>query len=278
MATRSPDGRAAIKAAAQGGFEAWVSFGTDPATGKRLREYVRGRTKSDVAAQVKDLEAKRDSGYRPVNNRETLLAWFDVWAAGKQVAVAEKTYRGYMTDRRHLVTSGVGEVRMSRLRVEDVSKLYRHILDSGCSGGTVLHVRRTLSPCLKAAVHVGRLARNPLPYADVPRHRARNIAPLSEDEALSVLDAALADRNAARWYLALLVGPRQGECLALKWDDLDLQSGTAHIHQSLYRGRWKHGCDDPETCLVGTGAGRHVAKRGADCPQRFGGGLLLGPT
>ena len=33
--------------------------------------------------------------------------------------------------------------------------------------------------------------------------------------------------------LALTTGMRQGELLGLKWDDIDLQTGTLHIRRTL---------------------------------------------
>jgi integrase len=73
----------------------------------------------------------------------------------------------------------------------------------------------------------------------------------------------LSHDNAPRWTLALAMGLRQGEVLGLRWDDLDLAEGTATIRRQLQRLGWRHGCPDSIKCR----------KRGADCPQRWGGGL-----
>lgn len=42
------------------------------------------------------------------------------------------------------------------------------------------------------------------------------------------------------------------------------------IRRQLQRPSWQHGCDDPAHCLK---RARLPAKRGADCPKRWGGGL-----
>jgi integrase len=56
-------------------------------------------------------------------------------------------------------------------------------------------------------------------------------------EARKVL-AILGDQPAnmaARWLCALLQGMRQGECLGLRWEDVDLENRRIHVEQELYR-------------------------------------------
>ena len=50
-----------------------------------------------------------------------------------------------------------------------------------------------------------------------------------------MLAVATDDRNAARWSVALALGLRQGEALALKWDDIDLDNGTLAVRRQLQR-------------------------------------------
>ena len=47
--------------------------------------------------------------------------------------------------------------------------------------------------------------------------------------------AALTHRNAARWTVALAVGLRQSEALALRWSDVDLDNGTLSVRRGLHR-------------------------------------------
>ncbi len=44
------------------------------------------------------------------------------------------------------------------------------------------------------------------------------------------------------------------------------------VRRQLQRLPWQHGCSDPERCVNRTGT---HAKRAADCPQRWGGGLRV---
>lgn len=53
--------------------------------------------------------------------------------------------------------------------------------------------------------------------------------------ASSVMATAHRRRNAARWTVALAVGLRQSEALALRWADVDLDRGTLSVRRGLHR-------------------------------------------
>jgi integrase len=59
---------------------------------------------------------------------------------------------------------------------------------------------------------------------------------LSPEEARRFLEAARGDRFAALYTLALSTGMRQGEMLALRWRDADLEAGTTQVCGSLEQG------------------------------------------
>jgi integrase len=62
------------------------------------------------------------------------------------------------------------------------------------------------------------------------------------------LNAVQDDPLEALYVLALTTGMRQGELLALKWEDLDLESGAVQVRRTIAR-------------LVGKGLSTGVAKR-----------------
>jgi integrase len=70
---------------------------------------------------------------------------------------------------------------------------------------------------------------------DTPSLPRNEIRPLTTTGARAVLDTASADRNAARWSVALALGLRQGEALGLAWDDLDLDGGKLTVRRALQR-------------------------------------------
>jgi integrase len=82
----------------------------------------------------------------------------------------------------------------------------------------------------------GKVARNVATLVDPPVVRRPETAlPLSAQEVKRVMAAALAHRNAARWTVAMAVGLRQSEALALRWADVDLQHATLTVRRGVHR-------------------------------------------
>jgi len=141
--------------------------------------------------------------------------------------------------------------------------------------GSIHHVRRTLSKALNDAVRRGQLARNPVAAAHTPQYVPPAIEPLTATEARTILSAARGEPNGAAFVLALSLGLRRGEVLALRWRDVDFDfdRGRLRISGSLSRRTWQHGCADAVACSAGnhhtgTGCRRHRGPRNpAGCPQ-----------
>jgi integrase len=224
-----------------------------------------------VAAKVKGLEHQRGTGAVTSSGRVTVGAYLAEWIARKErmSSVRPLTLSGYRTDERHMAAA-IGRVRLDRLVPANVEHLWSSMLDRGLS---VAHCRRTLN----AAVKRGVMARNPVRVAETPHQREAEIEPYTIEEMGSLLRAARGSRNSTRWTMAMALGLRQGEVLGLCWDDVVLPAGegseaTVTVRRQLQRLSWQHGCSDPERCV--NRAGTH-AKRAADCPQRWGGGLRV---
>jgi integrase len=89
--------------------------------------------------------------------------------------------------------------------------------------------------------------RNPADAVKAPRPTPEEMRPLSPDEAHKLVEAAHGDRLEALYILALQTGMRQGELLALKWEDVDLNRGMVHVRRTLVRSRGRFSLGEPKT-------------------------------
>jgi integrase len=81
-----------------------------------------------------------------------------------------------------------------------------------------------------------------------PRLFREEIDPLSREEARRLLDAAKGKRLEALYVLALSTGMRQGDLLALKWDDVDLEGGVVlRVRRTLTRAGRVYSTGEPKT-------------------------------
>ncbi|GGN81419.1 hypothetical protein GCM10011579_067960 [Streptomyces albiflavescens] len=99
------------------------------------------------------------------------------------------------------------------------------------------YVHAVLKSALEHAVREDELPRNVARNVKTTTPRPRRFQPLTAAEARQLLHAANGDRLNALYELALRTGLRKGELLGLRWEDLDLDGGTATIHRSLQRTR-----------------------------------------
>jgi integrase len=175
---------------------------------------------------------------------------------------------GYGTDLKHVARSGVGRVQLRALSPEHVERIYTAVLASGCATGSVAHVRRTVSAALNAAARRGHRAQPGAAGGHAARCRRRARA-LRRPRDRRAAVGCPRRRNGARWSLAFL-GLRQGEALALRWTDVDLDNAELRIRHALSCLRWERGCAPPTAEPV-------CGQRPACCPRRHGGGAHLGP-
>src|ERR1700712_4927092 len=238
MTGRASNGESTIFKGADGRWHGYVSVGFK-LNGRLDRRHVSSMKRSVVVDKVRELERKRDSGTVTETSTPTVAAWLDHWLTNiVPRRVRQRTVESYESSvRRHLVP-GIGRHRLDRLRPEHLDQLYTQLLDDGYSPATVLRDHRILSRALTVAMQRGHIARNVATLVDPPRQQQSDLATaLDLDEARAVLEAARGTRNEARWTVALALGLRQSEALALQWKDIDLLTGTLTVRRSIHRVR-----------------------------------------
>jgi integrase len=90
-----------------------------------------------------------------------------------------------------------------------------------------------LHKALKAAVADGLIPCNAAAGLKVPRITREEIRPLTGEESRRLLEAVRGKRLEALCVLALSTGMRQGELLALKWEDVELEGGRLRVRRTL---------------------------------------------
>jgi integrase len=217
----------------QGGFRAVAVI-----NGKR--RYFRAPTHREAMDKMRQarLQASAAPDWNPDADDPTCGEWLDYWLENvKRSAVEPSTYESYrgLIDR-HLIPI-LGPVRLSELNFSHTDDLHHWLLARNLSVSTIKQARSVLGQALRIARQRGKVSRNVITDTDPPRGPRRTVDPLPPEHAAAILNADHSPRDTVRWGLALLYGLRQGEALALKWQDLDLDSGDLSITRALKRRR-----------------------------------------
>lgn len=266
---RQPDGRPTIYLGADKQWHCWVTVGTKP-NGKPDRKHIRRRTATAVAEAVdKLLDRVKRAGGAPPKKIETVADWMRQWlnttVKGDR---AWRTWKAYTPIVEGHIIPAIGNRRLdgnrNLLEPEHIEEVYGQMRAKGLSTSYILQAHRILSRALKVAHRRGRASRNAAALLDAPAHRRKRMEGYALKDAQAILREAAKDPAAARWMLGLLLGPRQGETLGLRWPlvHLDVDQPYVLIAKQLQRRDWEHGCEDQGAC-----ARPHC--RTGPCPPRF---------
>jgi integrase len=229
----------------------------------RKRRTLYGKTRQEVAAKLSKALADREGGLTFDAGSMTVGEYLARWLSHSvRDTVSQKTYERYESIVRVHLSPALGRIRLKALTPDHVRVLYREKLDSGLAPRSVLHIHRTLSKALKQATDDGLIPRNAAASVKPPQARREEMQPLSRDQVGMFLDTVKEDRMEALYVLAVTSGLRQGELLALKWEDVDIErtNPTLEVRRSLSETRGRRSFVTPKS---GRGRYLRLSKRAA---------------
>lgn len=177
------------------------------------------------------------------------------WLESVKPTIRMTTWQRYEQFVRTHVLPTLGKVSLVKLNGQHLQHLYAKKLEEGLSTTTVHHLHMMLHKALGRAVRLGLTHRNVSDLVDPPRMRHHQMAALNETQARQLLAAATGERLEALYVLALATGMRQGELLALKWRDVDLERCSLQVRATIQRTRVGFVISEPKTAY----SRRHIA-------------------
>jgi integrase len=198
------------------------------------RKTLYGKTRGEVSEKLTKAMADRDEGLVFDADNLKVGEYLERWLVDSVLdTVRPTTYERYEQIVRIHVRPALGSVKLKNLTPVHVRGLYREKLEAGLSARTVQYIHVTLHKALKQAVQDGLIPRNATEAVKAPQVRREEMRPLSGDQVKVLLEVARGDRLEALYVLAIHTGLRQGELLGLKWEDVDLESGTLRVRRTL---------------------------------------------
>jgi len=208
---------------------------TDPATGRKSRRSVSGRTMALARDRLADLRREIEATGRP-SSRTTLAEFLTGWLKAEAQRVRPATWRGRELQVRAYIVPALGSLTLAELRPSDVERMTSGMMKAGRAGMTARHARATLRRALGDAERDGLIPRNVVSLSRPPRIVRPEIHVLTADETRRLLEGTEADPLGPLYAVAATTGLRQGELLGLSWadaDGLDGPSPTLTVRRSL---------------------------------------------
>ena len=212
------------------------------------RRYVTGKTREEVRQKLTSAMAERDGGLVFDAGSLTVGEYLERWLKDcVRGTVRQSTYEVYGHMIRPHIAPALGRIKLKRLTPAHVRSFYRDKLDAGLSSATVHKMHVVLHKALEQAVSDGLIPRNVSKGVNVPQTKQKEIRSLTPEQAKALLEAARGDRLEALYVLAIATGLRQGELLALKWEDVELEEAVLRVRRTLTRTGGKVALGLPKT-------------------------------
>lgn len=203
-------------------------------------------TRKEAAAGITELRNKssQPGGFTEPSKLLT-RDYFAQWLDGLRVAPA--TMASYRRTVRLHVAPYVGSTPLARLTTTQLTALYRKLettgradgKEGGLSAKSVRYVSTVVGKALKDAVDSGDLRRNPATGAKIPSAKDAKSAEMRTWSAgqLAVFRewsiTGLSTDLRTLFLLGFATGARRGELLALRWRDVNLETGRLSVRRSI---------------------------------------------
>lgn len=232
--SRSAAGAGSIRQRADGTWEARITIGADPGTGKPDRKSVYGKTQAEVRKKMTVIQRAVDAGTYQAPDKTTVSEWLNEWMKTFCAAkVKPLTYSSYDVAIKNHIKPAIGALKVQSVRGVHVQKLYNGMIAAGLSPKTVKNVAAILHKAFSVAQKQGMIQVNPCDAAELPKATSKEIKPLTDAEIPLFLKAISGHPMENAYALCLFAGLREGECLGLSWPQVDFEARRITISQQL---------------------------------------------
>lgn len=239
--TRAAHGAGSIRQRADGTWEARITIGTNPGTGKPDRKSVYGKTQTEVRKKMTEIQRSVDNGTYQSPSKISVSEWLDEWMKTFCAAnVKPLTYSSYEVAIKNHIKPAIGALKLQTVKGIHVQKLYNGMTAAGLSAKTVKNVAAVLHKAFSMAQKQGLIQANPCDAAELPKSTHKEIKPLEDAEIPLFLKAIAGNPMENAYALCLFAGLREGECLGLSWRQIDFEARRITIDQQLQREKKKN--------------------------------------
>jgi integrase len=253
MSARKANGLGNIRRRPNGTWEVRLSYVDGDGTLKRVSVY--GKTQREARDKAKAVRDRVDNGAPANDDKMPLAAWMARWrettlAASDRKEATRSLYASL--SRKHIESGVIGPVPLARLRPSDIEGLILSMRSQTTPGkrteanpnpepvralsdSTIRSTYTVLRLGLDGAVRDGLLARNPAVSVERPGVARKEAAHLDPEQVTQLLKAAESSRYHKALLLIATTGLRRGECLALRWSDVDIDAGVLRVRDTVQR-------------------------------------------
>lgn len=229
MAKRRGHGEGSVTQRKDGLWQSYITLEN------RKRKYFYGKTQKEVIDKLQKAQREKHQGTLITAPDQRLEVYLTHWLEAYKPAVRLATYniKSYIVHG-HIIPA-IGHIPLQRLTPHHIRTFYATEMKAGLKPQTVRGYHLTLHKALVHAVRDGLIAKNVCDLVDPPKPIKREMQTLNEEQSRVLLEAAKGHRLEILLILAITTGMREGEMLALRWSDIDMDRGVVFVRRTVKR-------------------------------------------
>lgn len=206
--------------------------------GKIIRKQFYGKDKSDAENKKNEylngIKNGLNVNFQDVSLGDLLHLWlFEVMKEQLKPSTFER-YEGIY--RNYIKNNNIYGIKICNLQSIQLQRYYNRLYKSGKSSNVIKNLNKLLREFFNYALDEGYTNRNPCSRLSIPGKKdiqKEEIQVFTDDEIHKFEKSLNGNRLKALFLLDIGTGLRQGELLALKWDDIDIDKMELHVKSSL---------------------------------------------
>ena len=248
-------------------WEARITTGTDPGTGRQIQKSFTGKTQKEVRDKLQAAAPAINNGVYIEPAKITLGQWLDKWLEGLYQQKFS-TIKHYRTQVETHIKPCMGALKLSQLSKTDFDRFYKHLLSEGkevkkkdeksgkliithepLSMKSVKNIHVILKGAIGAALDADMIQNDPMRKVTIQTPQRPEITTLTDEQVKDYIIASASDLDCGLMLkLIIFTGLREAEAMGLTWDCIDLKNGTITIKQQLQ----DRGKENGGMCIVPT--------------------------
>ena len=197
-------------------------------------------TVKELEAKIKNLNTELDNNI--VTNKEFFDTFFTEWLFNVKFlhikpstqTLYESIYRIYIKD------CELSDIRIKELCAVDIQRYYNNLIKKGITPHTILSIDTLIIPCIKYAYNTNIIIKDftsaivlPKETEEIKLSKEKKIHPFTLVQQKRFLQVIKSHPYKALFLTALYSGLRQGELLALTWDDINFKESYIDVNKTL---------------------------------------------
>ena len=232
---RGASGGGTIRQRADGRWEARITIGRDPVTGKQKQRSFYGATQREVRQKLQQAAVEVDAGTYVEPNRMTLDQWLNTWLTEYKSGLRASSRETYLCVIRNRILPLLGREPLQSITPAKAQRFANALFASGLSYNSVSLATGILYSAFDRAARLGLTRSNPFALIELPQKPRHTIEPLSIAQLTALLDAARSDTIYHAIALDAFTGLRASELCGLTWRQVDYDRRVLLIDQQLGR-------------------------------------------